>query len=405
MKKLFVYLLLHIIIWQPIIAQKFEGLAKTPPMGWNTWNKFGFNFDEKIIRDVADAFIKNGLKDAGYEYIILDDGWMSKERDKDGNLVPDPRKFPSGMKALGDYIHAKGLKFGIYNCAGTKTCGGYPGGAGYEERDANLYASWGVDFLKYDWCNTNKIHAQTAYATMRDAIKKAGRPMIFSICEWGLNQPWTWGKDVGHMWRVTGDIANCWNCSYRFKELSTHGILPLLSIRKKDNIRKYAGPGHWNDYDMLEVGNGMSDSQNRSHFAVWCMLSSPLILGNDLSKMNWETVNILTNKEIIDINKDSLAIESFRYKTLWNIDIWARPLKNDEWAICFVNRNGFKMKLQFNWSKHIIEDEFFNRKLDCSKQVYNLRDLYLHQQVGTTEANLEKEIGKHDVLLLKLTKK
>ena len=404
MKKISLYVIFAVITIS-ISAQKYEGLANTPPMGWNSWNKFAFNFDEKVIREVVDAFEKNGLKDAGYEYIVLDDGWMTKERDENGNLVPDPRKFPSGMKALADYIHSKGLKFGIYNCAGNKTCGGYPGSAGNEYRDAKLYASWDVDYLKYDWCNTDKKHAQTAYSTMRDAIKEAGRPMVFSICEWGLNKPWVWGKEVGHLWRVTGDIANCWNCSYTFRKLSTHGILPLLNIRKHDNLRKYSGPGHWNDYDMLEVGNGMSDAQNRSHFAIWCMLSSPLILGNDLSKMQWETINILTNKELIDINKDSLAIECFKYKTLWNIDIWARPLKNNAWAICFVNKNGFKIKLQYNWAKHIIEDEIFNKKLDCSHEVYTLRDLYAHKDIGTTETPLEKEIGKHDVLMLKLTLK
>lgn len=188
-------------------ARKFEGLAITPPMGWNSWNTFGVKIDEQLVMEIADAFVSLGLKEAGYEYLVLDDGWMDMQRDAEGNLTPHPVKFPHGIKAVADYVHSKGLKFGLYNCAGSKTCAGYPGSRGHEYQDAMKYAQWGADFLKYDWCYAEKLNSEGAYITMRDALYATERPFLFSLCEWGSTKPWTWAENVGHMWRTTGDIG------------------------------------------------------------------------------------------------------------------------------------------------------------------------------------------------------
>jgi alpha-galactosidase len=260
--------------------------------------------------------VSSGMRDAGYKYFVLDDGWMSMERDKDGNLVADPQKFPNGMKAFADYVHSKGLKFGIYNCAGDKTCAGYPGTRGNEYQDARLYASWGVDFLKYDWCNTDSLNAREAYITMSRALKATGRPILFSLCEWGNHQPWLWAKGVGEQYRTSGDITANFD---KDKHMGTWSALSVMNILDKQvNIREYNGPNHWNDPDMLEVGNGMSYNEDKAHFSMWCMLSAPLVAGNDLRKMSEQTKSILTNKEVIAIDQDELGIAAYRIKIAWN---------------------------------------------------------------------------------------
>ena len=239
-------------------AQKFEGLALTPPMGWNSWNTFATNVDEDLIKGVADAMIKSGMRNAGYIYIVIDDGWEAPERDSLGNIVPDPKKIPHGMKALGDYLHAHGFKFGIHNCAGTKTCAGFPGGRGHEFQDARTYASWGVDYLKYDWCNHGTANAEETYKTMGDGLYAAGRPVVFSLCEWGNNEPWLWGAKVGDLWRTTGDITDCYDC----QDVYAMGWKYILD--KEADLAQYAGPDHWNDPDMLEVGNkGLTLAESR----------------------------------------------------------------------------------------------------------------------------------------------
>jgi alpha-galactosidase len=269
-------------------GQKFDGLALTPPMGWNSWNTFQTNISEKLVRDVADIMVSSGMRDAGYSYIVLDDGWMSMERDKTtGDLVPDPQKFPSGMRSLIDYVHSKGLKFGLYNCAGTKTCAGYPGTRGYEFQDARLYAFLNIDYLKFDWCYSDGLNAKEAYTTMSKAIKAAGRPIVFSLCEWGTNKPWTWAAPVGHLWRTTGDISNLFDGILDHGNWQQSGLMRIVD--SQDSLRKYAGPGHWNDPDMLEVGNGLTEAENRTHFSLWCMLTAPLMAGNDLRKMDEQT--------------------------------------------------------------------------------------------------------------------
>ena len=360
-------------------AQKFENVALTPPMGWNSWNTFEVNINEDLVKKTADIIVSSGLKDAGYEYIVLDDGWMVKDhRDKNGDLIPDPVKFPSGMKALIDYVHSKGLKFGLYNCAGTQTCAGYPGTRGYEYQDARFYANLGIDFLKYDWCNTAGINATEAYTTMSKALKAAGKPIVFSICEWGDNQPWDWATPVGNLWRISGDIYPCFDCEYKHEEgnWSSWGVLRILEMRK--DIRKFSGPDHWNDFDMMEVGNGMTNTEDKSHFTLWSMMASPLFAGNDLRIMKSETLNILTNKEIIAINQDALGIQGFKYQSENGVDVWVKPLFDENWAVVFLNRSDKTQKINFDWKKHIIEDNDFKFILNLTSQKYNVRDLWEH---------------------------
>lgn len=396
----------------PAAAQKFEGLALTPPMGWNSWNTFACDIDETVVKETADLFIKLGLKDAGYEYIVIDDGWMEMERDPETLLlVPNKKKFPNGIKTVADYVHSKGLKFGIYNCAGTKTCGGYPGTRGYEYHDARQYAQWGVDFLKFDWCYTGagnggfnyQQDAPASYTLMRDAIYAAGRPMIFNICEWGDNEPWKWGANVGHMWRISGDIGHCWDCEMSFGTWSKFGLWPIINMHK--DIRKYSGPGHWNDFDMLEVGNGFSPTENRTHFVMWCMLASPLMLGNDIRKMDEPTRQLVTNKEVIAIDQDKLGIQGFRFMNLDGFDIWVKPLDNNEWAFAFVNMTEQKRHLSYDWAKYYCKDGLVNREIQWGKQKFALRDLLAHKDFGDTSKKLECDVEAHDVIVFRLSPK
>ena len=400
MKKIII--LFTILITYSINAQKFKGLAETPPLGWNSWNTFATDINEDLVKGIADKFVELGLKDAGYEYIVLDDGWMARERDENGNLIADPVKFPSGMKALAEYIHSKGLKFGLYNCAGSKTCAGYPGSRGYEYQDARSYASWDVDYLKYDWCNTSKLNAEGAYMTMRDALKAAKRPVVFSICEWGDNKPWEWAKDVGHVWRVTGDIINCWDCEVGHGSWSSWGVWKIINMRK--DIRKAAGPGHFNDFDMMEVGNGMTDAEDRSHFAMWSMLASPLIMGNDLRTATEETIKTLANKEVIAVNQDKLGIQGFRFSNENNMEIWLKPLENDAWAMTFVNMSDEPTEINFDWKKHEIGDDVNGRRMEANHNKFSIRDLFNHKNLGDTNSNLKANIESHDVLMIKLEK-
>ncbi len=256
-------------------AEKHPELALTPPMGWNSWNHFDCDIDEQLIKETADVLVESGLRDSGFVYVNLDDCWHG-ERDEDGFIQPHPERFPSGIKALADYVHARGLKLGIYSDAGRLTCQRKPGSQGYEFQDALQYARWEVDYLKYDWCHTGEGDAQRnpveAYTTMRDALAATGRPIVYSICEWGTNEPWTWAKDVGHLWRTTGDIINCWDCTIGHGTWQSWGVLNILD--QQNELRRFAGPGHWNDPDMLEFGNLPTLAENRSHFVMWAMLAA-----------------------------------------------------------------------------------------------------------------------------------
>ena len=384
-----------------ISAQKFDKLALTPPMGWNSWNKFGCDVNEKMIREIADVMVSSGMKDAGYIYVNIDDCWQG-QRDSLGFIHPDTIRFPSGMKALADYVHSKGLKLGIYSDAGSKTCGGKPGSLGYEYQDAMTYAKWGIDYLKYDWCNTEGLKAEVAYKTMRDAIYFAGRQIVFSICEWGNNKPWLWAKDVGHLWRTTGDIYACFNCKVDHGSWFSWGITYILDMQ--DGLRKYAGPGHWNDPDMLEVGNGMNVNEDRAHFSMWCMLAAPLIAGNDLRNMLKDTHDILTNKDVIAVDQDSLGVEGLKYSSRDSIEVWFKPLVKGDWAMCVLNRSKQPQKFSFDWEKEIVKDSVSELELNVSKTEYDLINLWTHRNVGTTKKILDDEIPGHDVLLLRLKK-
>jgi len=383
-------------------AQKFQGLAQTPPMGWNSWNRFACDVNENLIRETADAMVSSGMKDAGYDYIVIDDCWQVS-RDSLGFIVADPKKFPSGIKALADYVHSKGLKFGIYSCAGNKTCGGRPAGRGHEYQDAISYAKWGVDYLKYDWCNTEKLNAEGAYTTMRDAIHEAGRPIVFSLCEWGDNKPWKWAKEVGHLWRTTGDIYNCFDCINDHGTWKSWGAMQILE--KQDGLRQYAGPGHWNDPDMLEVGNGMPVNEERAHFTMWCMIAAPLISGNDLRTMTPQTLGVLANKEVIAIDQDSLGIQGFKHQSKDSVETWLKPLLNGEWAVCLLNRSKSPKNIEVDWKTFSVADSLSNRTLDTTgKELFKIRDLWLKKNIGDTRKVLKATLQGHDVLCLKLFK-
>lgn len=387
-----------------LFAQKFENLAPTPPMGWNSWNTFQTNISEQLVKDIADIMVSSGMKDAGYIYLVLDDGWMAMERDpKTGDLVPDPKKFPNGMASLINYIHGKGLKFGLYNCAGTKTCAGYPGTRGYEYQDARFYASLRIDYLKYDWCNTEGITAKEAYTTMSKALEKAKRPIVFSLCEWGNNQPWLWAQPLGQLWRTTGDITAQFDGIKQYNNWHANGVMTIVDLQ--DTLRKYAGPNHWNDPDMLEVGNGLSPAENRTHFSLWCMLAAPLVAGNDLRKMDGQTRAVLTNKEVIAIDQDLLGVQGFKYKDKDSVQTWLKPLSNGDWALCFVNRSSLSKTMRFEWSANRVQDTLSQRELNTITTEYIVRDLWLQKEAGSTKKPLPVSLAPHDVLLLRLTPK
>ncbi|WP_320052285.1 glycoside hydrolase family 27 protein [uncultured Acetobacteroides sp.] len=399
MKKIVLMLALAIAVGSGY-AQKFANLAKTPPMGWNSWNKFACNIDEKLIREIADAMVANGYKAAGYEYIVIDDCWHG-QRDSLGFIHPDPTRFPSGIKALADYVHSKGLKFGIYSDAGTQTCGGKPGSLGHEYQDAITYAQWGVDYLKYDWCFTENVNSKGAYTTMSKALAAAGHPILFSMCEWGTNKPWLWASNIAHMWRTTGDIFNCFDGIQDHGTYKCWGTMQILDM--SEPLRQYAAPGHWNDLDMLEVGNGMPANEDRAHFTMWCMVASPLIMGHDLRNASAQTQEILTNKEVIAVSQDSLGIAAFKHSTKDSIQVWCKPLKGGDWAICFLNRGKNAANVEFDWKTQAVVDTLSNTSASLDKVIYQLKDLWAKKPAGTTKSKLKAVVPGHDVVLLRLT--
>ncbi|WP_291530586.1 glycoside hydrolase family 27 protein [Bacteroides sp. UBA939] len=389
----------------PVQAQKFEGLADTPAMGWNSWNKFACNIDENIIKGIADQMVETGLRDAGYIYLNLDDCWHG-ERDSLGFIQADPVKFPSGIKALADYVHARGLKLGIYSDAGRKTCGGRPGSFGHEYQDALQYARWGIDYLKYDWCESEDINPVGAYNLMRDALRAAGRPIYFSMCEWGTSKPWKWAAETGHSWRTTGDIYNCFDCIDQHPGFAAYGVLQILDMQ--EGLRKYAGPGHWNDPDMLEVGNGQTVGEDRAHFTLWCMLAAPLILGNDLRNMSQETKDIILNKEAIAIDQDKLGVQGLKLKAEDGLEFWFKPLAGGDWAFCILNRTTEPKTYTIDWQKFNFTDEEVSKlSTDFDKKVYTVRNLWTKDTKKSVEGNTKKikqvTIPGHDVLLYRLS--
>lgn len=317
-------------------------IKNTPPMGWNSWNTFGADINEKLIFETADKMVETGLLDTGYDYLVIDDCWSLKERDKDGRLVADPEKFPHGMKAVADYVHSKGLKFGMYSCAGNLTCAGYPGSFEHEFTDAETFAEWGVDFLKYDYCyHSNIIHGKYLYRRMGLALKNCGRDILFSACSWGADNTAEWMRETGaNMWRSTGDIFDTWESIKKLTE-------------EQDAILPYGGAGCFNDMDMLVVGmygkgnvglEGLNDVQYKTHFSIWALMGSPLMIGCDIRNMNEETHSILTNKELIKINQDKDCRQVFKLPNHWNdnVKIYARNLENGDIAVGMFNFGGEK---------------------------------------------------------------
>ena len=362
-------------------AQKFDQLAKTPPMGWNSWNKYACNVSESLIMGMADAMASSGMKDVGYEYVVIDDCWQVS-RDENGEIIADKDRFPHGIKYLADYIHSKGLKFGIYSSAGTLTCQGRPAGRGHEYQDARTYARWGVDYLKYDWCYSTTQNAQATYTTMRDALFAAGRPIVFSLCEWGSNKPWEWASSVGQLWRTTGDINDSWNSM-------------IDIVEQNRNYSGSAGPGHWNDPDMLEIGNGhMTTEEYKTHFSLWCMMAAPLIAGNDLQNMTPETKAILLNKELIALDQDSLGKQGVCTRECAGYEIWVKDLSNDEKAVCLLNKSDEK--------KSVLVDFDF---LSGSVSNFRVRDLWEHKDLKLKETSMYIDILPHAVKVYKFIKK
>ncbi|NQV33501.1 MAG: glycoside hydrolase family 27 protein [Phycisphaeraceae bacterium] len=376
-------------------ANGWDDLAQTPPMGWNSWNTFRLDINEEVVRGIADIFVDKGFKDAGYEYIVIDDGWQVDRNDQ-GNIMVNKAKFPSGIKALADYIHSKGLKFGIYSDAGYATCGGFPGSLGYEYQDARQYAAWGVDYLKYDWCNTGNQSAPDSYRLMRNALEKAGRPIVFSMCEWGTSKPWQWGRGVGHLWRTTFDIRPCWDCGQKTHSKGVQienfiGFTKILDLQV--GLESFAGPGHWNDPDMLEVGNGeLTVDENRAHFSLWCMLAAPLMMGNDIRKATPETLEILINREAIAVNQDPLGKQGVKVRDDGDAEVWSRQLQDGSRAVVLFNRSKRPQNIGVIWTE-------IAYPLSLTAKV---RDLWEKKDMGTFTGGYAADIPPHGVAFLKV---
>jgi alpha-galactosidase len=369
-----------------------RGLALTPPMGWNTWNKFACNVSDELVRGMADAMVKSGMKDAGYQYVVIDDCWQVW-RDAQGNIVADAQRFPHGIEAVADYVHSLGLKFGIYSDAGALTCQKRPAGLGHEYQDARTYAAWDVDYLKYDWCNTLPGQdARASYANIRQALDASGRPIVLSICEWGTAKPWLWGKEVGgNLWRTTGDIQDHWAGREKWPDGSccSNGMLDIAD--QNEPLYSAAGPGHWNDPDMLEVGNGgMTTTEYRSHFSLWALMAAPLIAGNDLRSMTPEIRDILTNKEVIAIDQDPLGRQGRRVWKDGDLEVWAKRLKNGDRAVILLNRGGSSQEMTVDW-----EQIGYPGHLSAA-----VRDLWSHKDLGKFTGKFSANVESHGVVMV-----
>lgn len=381
------------------VPQK-PNLCPTPPMGWSSWNTFACNIDENLIREIADVMVEKGLLDAGYTYVNMDDCWHG-ERDADGFIQPDPDRFPGGIKALADYVHGKGLKLGIYSDAGTATCGGKPGSLGHEYQDALTYARWGIDYLKYDWCNTENVNSKGAYSLMAKALRASGRDIVFSLCEWGDTRAYSWAEQVGHLWRTTGDVNCCFDCELDFGGWKSLGVLQILD--KNEPLRRFAGPNHWNDPDMMEVGNGMSVNEDRAHFSMWCMMAAPLILGNDIRTMSRETMDIILNKEMIAVDQDALGIQGLRYRVESGIEYWLKPLSNGDWAFCILNRTLTDRQINLDFSSFNMYDNLSGHAFKSASHTYKVRNLWSHKDEADSSKPRRIVVPAHDVVVYRLT--
>jgi alpha-galactosidase len=365
---------------QPKPAVRLDnGLARTPPMGWNSWNHFACDVSSTLIREIADAMAANGMRDAGYQYVVIDDCWQVA-RDRAGRLVADSARFPEGMKALADYVHSKGLKFGLYTDAGRRTCQGRPGTYEHEETDARTFAEWGVDYVKEDWCYAEGLDAPTQYARFRDALARAGRPIVLSICEWGSNRPWEWGPATGHLWRTTGDIEDRWN-----------SVLALIDLNAQYALA--ARPGAWNDPDMLEVGNGgMTDDEYRAHFSLWALMAAPLMAGNDVRTLSPETRAILLNTEVIAVDQDSLGVQGMLVaEETPGRQVWVKRLADGGRAAVLFNRTDVAGAMTVTWWRLGLRGPA------------RVRDLWAHADRGTFTGKYSATVPPHGVVMVRVT--
>jgi len=378
-----VYFLISLVF----ATNTFSGNSQTPIMGWSSWNHFRININEKMIREQADALIRSGMYDAGYRYINVDDGYFGG-RNAEGNLVCDTVKFPSGMKALAEYIHQKGLKAGIYSDAGQNTCGSIwdkdkngtgVGLYGHIKQDCNLFFNeWGFDFLKVDWCGgqQQKLDLAKTYLPIIQEVRSAKKKVVFNVCCWKF--PGEWVVKVADSWRISGDI-----------EASFKSICHIIDLNA--DLAKYASPGHFNDMDMLQVGRGMSYDEDKSHFSMWCMMASPLLAGNDLRKMSKLTVDILTNKELIAINQDRAGVQAERISNDNQVELWVKPLSSKkEKAVAIFNR-----------SDKVVDYVLTNKSVQVGTKA-KLRDLWLHADLGKIGENKTFSVPAHGIVVLKV---
>jgi alpha-galactosidase len=395
-------LLFTCVLFPLFLRAQPEPLAPTPPMGWMSWNLLADDVHEQDLKEMADSMISSGMVQAGYRYIFIDDGWQGG-RDNRNNILADPVKFPSGMKALADHLHERGLKLGIYSDAAQLTCAGYTGSLGFEEQDARTFAAWGIDFLKYDYCHApeDADSAKARYKRMADALRASGRDIILGICEWGPREPWLWGAQVGgQLWRTTYDIRDKWK--RKNEETWGEGILDILDINA--TLDEYAGPGHWNDADMLIAGlygkpgpsgdgggTGCNDVEYRSQFSLWAMMSAPLYASNDLRQMNRATRTTLLNEEVIALDQDPLGKQAVRlvHNAYW--DVFLKPLANGDQALVILNRSDAERPFQMEFSElGLIGD-------------HEIRDLWQHASIGV-RAGWTGKLQPHETKVFRLKK-
>lgn len=360
-----------------------NGLGATPQMGWNSWNHFACQIDEQMIRDTADALVSTGLAQLGYIYVNIDDCWAEASRDGQGNLQARASTFPSGISALASYVHAQGLKLGIYSDAGYTTCSlGQPGSLGYEYQDAATFASWGVDYLKYDNCNNDGTTPEVRFPVMTSALRSQTRPIFFSLCEWGVDNPATWASAVGNSWRTTGDISDSWSS--------------MISRADLNNAwASHAGPGGWNDPDMLEVGNGgMTTAEYRSHFSIWALMKAPLLIGCDVRNIGSDALAILSNSDVIGVNQDSLGVQGQKVNVNGNLEVWAGPLSGSRVVVVLWNKGDSSSTITAQWSDIGLP----------SSSVAQVRDLWQQQDLSSSsQGSLSAQVGSHSVEMFILT--
>ena len=365
----------------PAASVPGNGLATTPPMGWNSWNKFKRGVTDQLVRETADAMVANGMKDAGYMYVNIDDTWEAG-RDAGGNILTNERF--RNMKALADYVHSKGLKLGIYSSPGPKTCARFEGSFQHEEQDAKTYAAWGIDYLKYDWCSASQVYEaksmEAAYALMGRALRNSGRAIVYSLCQYGLLKSQEWAPKVGgNLWRTTGDIRDNWNS------------MSHIGFDQQADLAPYSGPGHWNDPDMLEVGNGgMTDTEYRTHMSLWSLLAAPLLAGNDLRSVPPNILEILLNKEVIAIDQDPLGKQASRVSKDGDSEVWARPLQDGSFAVGLFNRGSAAAQVTAQWNDIGLSGEA------------SVRDLWAHTDLPQAAKRFSAAVPAHGVVLLKV---